>query len=681
MLHTISTKQLAVMLAHFAESINKIDGDYIAQTAAYGLFLSRLQNDDLKYCDMIDNVTDKELVAQTRHILSEIELEQVFRQYSAQGKNPAIYFYEEFLRAYDPKAAKGRGVHYSPPAVVDYMLKGIGTILQEQFGDKAENAVLLDPCCGIGTFLQQLDASPPYHRAIGMEISAPAAALAAKLCNCDIFNSDSLQETDLQLNGAPLVALGNPPYSGHSANAGAIADLMADYQVGLDERNPKWLQDDYVKFIRMAQHRVEQAGCGIVAFITNHSYLFNPTFRTMRCSLVHSFDQVYVLNLYGNSKTHQESQSLDENIFPIQMGVAIAFFVKLSKSHECKVMHSGIRGTREEKLRRLAELDFHTTPWEEVHPAKPFSVFLPTNADLQREFYGFASLFDLFSEHSVGFVTSRDSFAIDRDRDALTERIAALRNPRISADEIRARYRVTDLDIAKARKELLADPLWQEKIIEVLYRPFDTRWAYYSGLVMERPRLPFMENLMQGNLALAIGRAGQVTGSQIWDVAFITDKPADLNLFRRGGAMLFSLHSYKNGMRVHNLFQVKAEFLYYSYAIIFSNIYRKRYADFLKMDYPRIPMLPDGDLFRSLSALGEELANVHLMRSNLNKTSGEAAIRIGGWEIPGKYLKDRRGKQLSSEEHNHIARIREAAARTIELQDRIDALISANPPW
>ncbi|MCX6344245.1 MAG: N-6 DNA methylase [Armatimonadetes bacterium] len=675
MVHTISTKQLAAILAHFAGEIREIDSDFVAQTAAYGLFLSRLQNNDLKYCDMINNASDNELVTRTKQMLSEIELDKVFEQYLAQGKNPAIYFYEEFLRAYDAKAAKGRGVHYSPPAVVDYMLRGIGAILQEQFGETAKNAVLLDPCCGIGTFLQRRDAAAlPYRRAIGMEISAPAAALAAKLCNCDIFNSDSLQETDLQLNGAPLVVLGNPPYSGHSANAGAIADLMADYKVGLDERNPKWLQDDYVKFIRMAQHRVEQAGCGIVAFITNHSYLFNPTFRAMRSSLMNSFDQVYALNLYGNSKTHQESECLDENIFPIQMGVAIAFFVKTSNSSECKVMHSGIRGTREEKLSKLAELGFHSTPWEEVNPAKPFSVFIPSNADLQREFYGFASLFDIFHEHSVGFVTSRDSFAVDRDRGALTERIAALRNPNFSADEIRARYRVSDLDIEKARKALLADPIWEEKIIEVLYRPFDTRWAYYSGLVMERPRLPFMKNLMHENLALAIGRAGQVTGSDTWDVAFITDKPTDLNLFRRGGAMLFPLHS---------LARVNTEFLYYIYAILFSNIYRNRYADFLKMDYPRVPLIPDNPLFRSLSELGEELANVHLMRSNLSTTAmiDDISLRIGGWEIPGKYLKDRRGEELIAEEYNHLNRIREAAARTIELQDRIDALISTNVPW
>jgi predicted helicase len=143
-----------------------------------------------------------------------------------------------------------------------------------------------------------------------------------------------------------MVVLGNPPYSGHSANTGLwIANLLRghDTMTGketgnyfevdgqpLGERNPKWLNDDYVKFMRFAQWRIEQTGYGVLAFITNHGYLDNPTFRGMRQSLMETFDDIYVLNLHGNSKKKERAPdgSKDENVFDIQQGVAICLMVK-----------------------------------------------------------------------------------------------------------------------------------------------------------------------------------------------------------------------------------------------------------------------------------------------------------------------------------------------------------------
>lgn len=152
-----------------------------------------------------------------------------------------------------------------------------------------------------------------------------------------------------------MVILGNPPYSGHSANKswqyvtfrkknGAhqrkkvrtfIGDLMQDYYKvdgkPLGERNPKWLDDDYVKFIRFAQWRIERTGHGVLGFITNHGYLDNPTFRGMRQSLLDSFDTIYVLDLHGNTKRKEAAPdgSRDENVFDIQQGVAIGIMVKI----------------------------------------------------------------------------------------------------------------------------------------------------------------------------------------------------------------------------------------------------------------------------------------------------------------------------------------------------------------
>lgn len=220
---------------------------------------------------------------------------------------------------------------------------------------------------------------------------------------------------------------------------------------------------------------------------------------------------------------------------------------------------------------------------------------------------------------------------------------------------------------------LLADPDWEDKAIEVLYRPFDKRWAYYSKAIMERTRLPFMENMMQENVALAIGRAGQATGSKIWDVAFITDAPTDLNLFRRGGAMIFPLYSYKDSNRRYNIVQDYDSFFYYIYAILFSQAYRERYSEFLNIDYPRIPIPNDKALIPPLADLGKELANVHRMKDTLDGEESERPLRIGGWDIPGKYLADRR-RELGNNELATLVYIRKAVRSTLELQNKIDSI-------
>ena len=169
--------------------------------------------------------------------------------------------------------------------------------------------MVMDPCCGIGTFFRYIEANlNPRPRMIGAELMPVPCELASRLLGeCRVLHADSLQDIDLDTGGKTLVILGNPPYSGHSANVGPIAEMAAIYRAGLRERNPKWLQVDYVKFIRMAQHRVDAAGSGVVAFITNHSYIFNPTFRSMRANLMRSFDAIHVLDLQGNAKRAEKA--------------------------------------------------------------------------------------------------------------------------------------------------------------------------------------------------------------------------------------------------------------------------------------------------------------------------------------------------------------------------------------
>jgi len=644
-----------------------------AQALAYGAFLHRLGIDAKP---VLGQFSDSQAIAHLNEVLDSPGFVQAVDEYEREGKDPAIYFFEDFLRACDPANARKRGVHYSPPEVVSYIVRSADAILRMHFSKSLDDAIVLDPCCGVGTFLRHIEQRTDFQpQKTGFELMPlPWIIASCLLDDCDIQEINGLSDIEIETGERTLVILGNPPYSGHSSNAGAIADLLANYREGLTERNPKWLQDDYVKFIRMAQHRIETAGRGVVAFITNHSYLFNSTFRAMRGSLMRTFDEISILDLHGNVKRLQLS---DENIFPIQMGVAISLFIKTSDSPECRVRYAGLQGNRSEKLSYLEQMNYSNTPWVDVPTEKPFFTFIPHDSDLRDEFYDFSSLFDIFGESSIGFVTSRDAFAIGFTREDVLERIYKLRAGKISDEELRRSYGVGDLDIASTRRELREDPNWQDKIIEVLYRPFDHRWCYYSRTIMERPRLPFMENLMQENIALAIGRAGQVTGSKEWDVIFCTNRPADLNLFRRGGAMLFPRYVYEGSTRRSNIkigIPDPDALFYYIYALLHSAAYRKRYAELLDIDYPRIPIPAD---ISELAALGEELISIHLMREfNPTQSDSNASIQIGGYEIPAKYIKDHK-----SQGDNVLPRIKLAVMRTIEISKRIDEAIELKPPW
>lgn len=673
MINSRASRQLANDLAAVAAEILAQHGDVAAQIAVYGSLLSRWEG--IAPSDHAAPDWQERIDA----ILDAADLDAIAEHYNAQSKRPAIYLYELFLHAYDPGVSRSRGVHYSPPGVVSYIVLGIEHLLHSHLGGELADALIVDPCCGIGTFLSHIEEHrAPAPRLIGLELSQAACELATRILKrTEVGHADWLADMHLDTAGRTLVILGNPPYSGHSANPGAMAELLADYRDGIRERNPKWLQDDYVKFIRMAQHRIEQAGRGIVAFITNHNYLTNPTFRAMRHSLMRSFDHLYVLDLHGDARRVDRSLDMaDQNVFPVRMGVAISFFVKISGQPDCQVRHAEITGTREKKLGLLSRLSIADTPWQEVHPTKPFSVLVRRDSDLEQRYSSWPSILDFFRETSVGFVTSRDRFAVDFDCEPLLQRIAALRDESVSPEELQARYPVGDLDIAACRQALQPDLPWEDAAVPVLYRPFDYRWAYLSPAVMERPRLPFMRSLLQDNVAIAVGRSGRATGSTIWDVVFCTDRPADLNLFRRGGAMLLPRWTNSGDRRLSNVYGSSLEHdvvFPVIYAILYSNIYRTRCADFLATDFPRIPPINDASMIRDLAALGQRLMDLHTMRAEPKTTLPEAEpFTIGGYPVPEKWLKDRRQRALTSGDHQHVEVVRRVVAETAALSKQID---------
>jgi predicted helicase len=512
-----------------------------------------------------------------------------------------------------------------------------------------------------------------------------------------------------------LVVLGNPPYSGHSANKGPWIDSLLKgsyYDVDgqpLGEKNPKWLQDDYVKFIRWGQWRIEQSGAGILAFITNHGYLDNPTFRGMREKLLKSFSEIYLLNLHGNAKKRERvpedvQRALgigeqDENVFDIQQGVAIGIFVKEpEKSGPAKVFYADLWGVRERKYQWLLEHDVNHTEWEELSSQAPFYLFVPQERARLAEYESGWKITEIMPVNSVGIVTSRDDFVFDFDKTALEGRIKDFLNPRKSDQELRNYLRDKDkLDVSKARQEI-QKASWSNLVVQCLYRPFDTRYLFYHDAVIERSRRDVMRHMLAGeNLALLTKRQGK---RQPYSYALVTNMICESCVFESAYAnnTVIPLYLYptepeieagtgvarsrmikeaqkalekktetkdltKEQDRIEGLIKrlfpqehyprwpnLSPDFIddvsqrlglrfvpegrgdlketfgpedvfHYIYAVLHSPTYRERYKEFLRIDFPRIPLTSDLELFEALCQKGADLVALHLLEPSYGAAS------------------------------------------------------------
>ena len=584
-----------------------------------------------------------------------------------------------------------------------------------------------------------------------------------------------------------MVIMGNPPYSGHSANRSwekvddewiptFIGKLLQDYYKidgrSLNERNSKWLQDDYVKFIRFSQWRIERTGHGILAFITNHGYLNNPTFRGMRQNLLQSFDEIYVLDLHGNSRKKEKTPdgSKDENVFDIQQGVAIGIFVrhpgKKIASHNATVYHAHLWGERSSKYNWLVDNDVKTTDWVALNPQSPFYIFVPQNDDLWAEYESAKKITDIMPINVMGFQTHRDHFAIDFDKDALFERINEMRDKQISDQDYVTKYGLTTstLRIAEARRKLRKDDDWSTHLILCLYRPFDWRYCYFSDVAMDRPRRELLDHVAgKENLCLLSSRQQATPGyrhvwvtrdvandcvisttsreanqvfplyrypdtskEELFDNNDISNAPGDrfpnfsvdfINVFSKHLGMKF-IQDGKGDL----LIEFGPEDIFnYMYSVFYSPIYRERYAEFLKIDFPHLPLTSNAALFRELCKIGDRLVKLHLMESSgslfpsypargdnlvdtvrytepgqgweqgrvwINKVQYFEGVspeiwnfHIGGYQVCQKWLKDRKGRTLSYEDIEHYQRVVAALDETISLMKQIDSVIDAHGGW
>jgi predicted helicase len=646
----------------------------------------------------------------------------------------------------------------------------------------------------------------PYavaHMKLGLELEQSGYDFASDQ-RLGVFLTNSLEEAH-ELSGLPLftqwlaeesraaanvkrdapvmVVLGNPPYSGHSVNKGAwIERLMEDYKRSPELKKPaqaKWLSDDYVKFIRFAQWRIEQTGDGILAFVTNHGYLDNPTFMDMRSSLLRSFDEIYLLDLHGNSKKKEKAPDggKDDNVFDIQQGVAIGLFVKRPRpaasaaggraplpplppagegrgeggaaGHAApiaRVFHADLYGTRAIKYAALDATDLDSTVWREVTPAAPAYLLVLQDSERLAEYERGWSLRDIFAPNgdpAPGIVTTHDDFAISWTAEEAVQKVERLLATHTEA-EARELFKLCSQDqwrYERAKQEL-ADGSWRERIVPILYRPFDIRWTVYDRNVAVHRRERLSDHMLQpDNYSLITARSNK---SQSIDHFFVTDGLQETKCGERTtqsqGFPLF-LHvracndllrsddanrtanlagAYLSAVRsaIGRLPEPK-ELLSHVYSVLYTPTYRERYGDFLKRDFPRIPLTTDRSLFESMVAIGRELIALHTMeqkqpritRFDVAGTNEVVKVRwalggdgkgrvyindaqyfdgvpqgvwdthIGGYRVAEKWLKDRKGRQLSFEDVMHYHEVIAALARTLELQDQLDAAVAAHGGW
>ena len=680
-------------------------------------------------------------------------LHQYFHE--GKGNDPVVHFYETFLAEYDPETRERRGVYYTPEPVVSYIVRSIDKILIQKFnlldGFASGKVTVLDPAAGTLSFLAfatrfAVEKTAKYGETLltmlirdhilknfyafeimmapyvigHLKMSLLLEELGYKLPPEERFKlylTNTLEMEELAQSQLPglaslseeshlaglvkrelpiLVILGNPPYSGQSQNVGEwiMKEIRAYYQVDgqpLKERNPKLLQDDYVKFIRFAQWKIEQGGVGILGFITNHSYLDNPTFRGMRQSLLESFDEIYILNLHGNQlrKERAPDGSPDENVFDIRMGVAISLMIRRKMREEPKkksqlnlftqpsppgivkelgkLYYAEIWGKREEKYDFLLKNDLSTIQWQELKPRSPFYFFVPRREEFAEIYNKFVKITDIFPIHSVGIDTGRDHLAIRFTEDEVWSVVVSFSkmDPELARMTYKLGRDTTNWKVELAQQDLKESKLDKSRIVPILYRPFDVRFTYYTGKSKGfhcRPRPEVMRHMLKRNWGLVTIRRPR--DPRKWQYAFITEMiiSGGTTISPLDRSYLFPLYVYEEEKkeeknpsgRIMMFFEKKEKYeiphpninpellkklemaygeppsegdiFLYIYAILYSDIYRTRYDDFLRADFPAIPFTKDKEKFKNMRDLGSRLAQLHLL---ISPELGEVDKRTG----------------------------------------------------
>lgn len=759
----------------------------------------------------------------------------------------SIYLYEDFLKAYDTLRGEQRrkegGVFYTPQPVVNMIVSSLNELLQSKFDKKGfndESVKVLDFATGTGSFLAKV-----FELILANESEVFAKELIINKCLKDIYGfelsfvpyivahlklSSILRQkgfsdlnlthkfqifltNTLDLDGNKqiqmqvpfdslkgqrdealklkrqedlLVILGNPPYNVKSKNKGdEILKLLQSYKQGLNETNIQPLDDDYIKFIRFAQWKLleQNQKQGLMGFITNNSFLDGRTHRKMRQSLARAFDEIYILNLHGDSG--------DENVFDIRVGVCISLFVKYKDTHNdtnlSKIFYystndNGIlkRNDKFALLNTVAQNGLNSVKWQELKLDEPYFWFVPKSFE-NNEYENFWALardkafiaqngredlptqLAVFENFNCGMVTARDKICIHFDETSLKNVLNDFANENLEIETIRTKYALPkdarDWSIGWARADIIANvdchdsanaesrndkaPVIanevkqsiENKIAQIAYRPFDTRFTFTSGKVkgfLEYPRYEITKHFLQGkNLGLCFEK-----GLESQNISFISDKMieghcigartyiAPLYLYQDSEKEVGKISKIPNFTPEFKEFIIKSkvlkdksaeQILAFIYANLFNPAYRKKYLEYLKIGFPRVNFEVNESEFETFAKIGQRLIDLHLLKNIPNdenialKFSDKAdkqkpnftlekprfiddkiilnddleivgiaksifEFSIGGYKVLDKWLKYRVGKALSRAELEHLVNVACIIKETIKIQNELENL-------
>lgn len=650
--------------------------------------------------------------------------------------DPIIHFYEPFLHHYNPELKQRRGVYYTPSQVVNYITKSVDYLLKSEFekedGLADDETVILDPAVGTGSFLHKVvdeiykkfegneGAWDSYvkenllNRVFGFEILMAPYSVAhlnlglqlsksgykfGKEQRLGIFLTNTLEEsarkTELLLfewisqeaNSAAtvkkdkpiMVVLGNPPYSIKSQNNGDwIENLLKDYKRGVDDGKLN-LDDDFIKFIKFAQWRIQETGHGILAYITNNTFLDGMNHRRMRESLLETFSDIYVLNLHGSVSKGSGSgnKKEDENVFDIQQGVSITFFVR-KPNHKGygNVYYSDLVGLQDFKYSFLDENTVKTTKWTKINPVADRFFFVPKDLSKKDEYDNFWSVEQIFKIGSSGTQTKRDSIFVDVDKNVLEQRMIKLLKEGPTAEN----KELYDLEETSGWGPscLKGKKFEKSKVRNYSFRPYDSRWVYYDDDLLGRSRQNVLKHMLKPNLALITLRQ---TVDDHFRHAFCSDGLVDINMLigHHVSDQVFPLYIYNDAEddgegigltgKVPNFSSdfilaveksISLSFVYdkkvsspenefnaeelftYIYAYLNSDLYRERFDELLKIGFPKVPTPIDKKHFKKLSEIGSRLIKIHIFK--------QSGLSSGGPKFPVKGSNSISSNEYDSEE-------------------------------
>jgi len=557
--------------------------------------------------------------------------------------------------------------------------------------------------------------------------------------------ADEAYNADTWKSRRPIkVITGNPPYLAASATPFDIEayKLETDGKTKLKERNAKWLNDDYVKFYHFAEQIINKNNEGILAFVSNNGFLANPTFRGMRASLLRTFDKIYIVDLHGNAKKKEVAPdgSKDENIFDIMAGVALFIGIKTTKKTDwAKVYHADLWGARKQKFHGLLN---DGVEYSELKLDGDMTYFVPIGNGDRDVYTQGVSLAELFPINVVGVVTARDALCIQNQKSDIE---SVLRDFQMQdAESLRRQYNlgkdVRDWSVQGAINDI---ETLDGKVTQIAYRPFDDRYTYYTGRSKGfhcMPRGKFMKHMMADtptpigkNISLVFARSAPVAND--FSMVFIADKIIESSLLSAQTSTIASIAPLYVREEVdgtwtpnfapevlaklaqHMTFQPQPiEVLDYIYGILHDPIYRQRFNEFLKRDFPRVPIInapkTEGDfhvseeVFRAYVTAGEKLRKLHLMQTKIPAvleiepaTSQDLEIsaikykdgvlhlnpnkcikgipvevweyRIGGYQVLDKWFKSHKGKTMAMDDFDHIAGVVGLLGESIKIQNEL----------